>query len=323
MWILKESINLLKLTRMEHSVKVFAPASISNVGPGFDLMGFAIDEPGDVLIIRANASNSLKIINNTQYQIPEDPEVNVATVAVSSLLKAAGSGQGFDFCFETKIKPGSGIGSSAASCTAAVVGVNELLNNPFTKEELLPFAMEGETLASGSEHADNIAPALLGGFILIRSYDPIDIISLKYPENLFCTVVHPDIEIKTIESRKLIPKEFPVKTVLQQCGNIAGLVAGLTTSDYKLIGRSLDDSIAEPIRAGLIPGYLELKSKLHENGALGGNISGSGPAIFAFSDSQSSAEKVSAFMRKTFDKLGINNNVYISKVSKKGTRIID
>lgn len=308
---------------MEHSIKVFAPATISNVGPGFDLMGFAIEEPGDIIIIRVNASNSLKIINNTEYQIPEDPEKNVATVAAAALLKAAGLRQGFDFYFDAKIKPGSGIGSSAASSTAAVVGVNALLNNPFTKEELLPFAMEGEKLASGSTHADNIAPALLGGFILIRSYNPIDIISIKYPENLYCTVVHPDIEIKTSESRKLIPKEFPINTVLKQCGNIAGLIAGLTTYDYHLIGRSLNDSIAEPVRAGQIPGYYELKSKLHENGALGGNISGSGPAIFAFSDSKNNAERVAGFMRTTFDKLRIKNNVYISKISKKGTRIID
>lgn len=308
---------------MDHSVKVFAPATISNVGPGFDLMGFAIEEPGDIIIIRVNASNTLRIINNTLCQIPEDPEKNVATVAAAALLKAAGLRQGFDFYFETKINPGSGIGSSAASSAAAVVGVNALLNSPFTNDELIPFAMEGERLASGSTHADNIAPALLGGFILIRSYNPLDIISLKYPENLFCTVVHPDIEIKTSESRKLIPKEFPIKTVLQQCGNIAGLIAGLTTSDYQLIGRSLNDSIAEPIRAGLIPGYYELKSKLHENGALGGNISGSGPAIFALSDSQSNAKKVAGYMQRTFNKLGIKYNVYISKVSKKGTRVID
>ena len=308
---------------MKQSVKVFAPATISNVGPGFDLMGFAIEEPGDILIIRQNISGFLRIINNTPCQIPEDPKKNVATVSAAALLKAAGSGQGFDFYFETKINPGSGIGSSAASSAAAVVGVNALLNNPFTIDELLPFAMEGETLASGSEHADNIAPALLGGFILIRSYNPIDIISLKYPENLYCTVVHPDIEIKTSESRKLIPKEFPINMVLKQCGNIAGLIAGLTTSDYRLIGRTLDDSIAEPIRAGLIPGYHELKSKLHENGALGGNISGSGPAIFALSNSPGNANEVAGFMGKTFDNLGIKNNVYVSKVSDKGTRLID
>jgi homoserine kinase len=308
---------------MEHSVKIFAPATISNVGPGFDLLGFAVEEPGDIITIRTNNSNTLRIINNTQYNVPEDPEKNVATVAVSALLRAAVLKQGFDFYFETKIKPGSGIGSSAASCTAAVVGVNELLGCPFTREQLLPFAMEGENLASGSTHADNIAPALFGGFILIRSYNPVDIISLKYPENIFCTVVHPDLEIKTSESRKLIPNEFPLKTVLQQCGNLAGLIAGLNTSDYELIGRSLQDSIAEPIRGNLIPGYHEIKTKLHAKGAIGGNISGSGPAIFAFSDSKHNAGKVAAFMQSIYKKLGIKNDVYISKISQKGTRVID
>jgi homoserine kinase len=193
----------------------------------------------------------------------------------------------------------------------------------YKHEELLPFALEGEKLASGSIHADNVAPALLGGFILIRSYDPLDIIPVKYPENLFCIVVHPDIEIKTRESRQLIPKYLSIKTTIQQCGNIAGLIAGLNTSDYNLIGRCLDDAIAEPVRADAIPGYHELKSKLRDNGALGGNISGSGPSVFALASSRVNAEKVASFMRNFFNDLGIKNKVYISGISHQGTRMID
>jgi homoserine kinase len=308
---------------MKSSVRIFAPATISNVGPGFDLMGFALEQPGDIMVIARNDSGFIRIINNTSSDIPSDPEKNVASVAVNAFLETLGCKTGFDLIFEAKINPGSGIGSSAASCTAAVVGVNELLNRPFTQKELLPFAMKGEFLASGSIHADNVAPALLGGFILIRSYNPIDIIRIDAPVELICTVAHPDIQIKTSESRKLIPKDLPVKKVLEQCGNIAGLLAGLTTSDYPLIGRSLHDVIAEPVRSALIPGYLEIKSRLSETGALGGNISGSGPSVFALSDNPESARKAGALMNEVFTKNGLENKVYISKISRQGTRLID
>jgi homoserine kinase len=308
---------------MGRSVKVYAPATISNVGPGFDLLGFAIEEPGDSLIIRENTLGKHRIFNRSLYTIPEDPGKNVATVAAGALLKSLDSGQGFDFIFESKIAPGSGIGSSAASCTAAVTGINRLLSDPLSREELLPFALEGEKLASGSLHADNVAPALLGGFILIRSYQPLDIIRIRYPDELLCVVAHPDIEIKTSESRKLLPKELPVRTVLQQCGNIAGLIAGLNTSDFKLIGRALDDAIAEPVRAGSIPGYTELKEKFQEYGALGGNISGSGPSVFAFAVTSQNADRVAMLMKGIFDRLDLPNNVYTSRISSLGTRIID
>jgi len=308
---------------MKSSVKIFAPATISNVGPGFDLMGFALEQPGDIMIVKPNDTGHLRIINKTGSDIPLDPEKNVASVAVNALLEALGCRTGFDLFFETKINPGSGIGSSAASCTAAVVGVNEILNSPFSQKELLPFAMKGEFLASGSIHADNVAPALFGGFILIRTYNPIDIIRIDAPQELICTVCHPDIQIKTSESRKLIPKELPVKKALEQCGNIAGLIAGLTTADYPLIGRCLQDVIAEPVRAAFIPGYIEIKERLHETGALGGNISGSGPSVFALSDNPESARKAGALMHEVFEKAGLTNKVYISKISRQGTRLIE
>ncbi len=307
---------------MKKTVRVFAPATISNVGPGFDLMGFAIEQPGDILRIETNESGTIGIVNETDCCLPDDPEKNVASVAVRALLDDLHIDRGFDLIFEKKINPGSGIGSSAASCAAAVFGVNELLGRPLSVNELIPHALKGEFIASGSIHADNIAPALLGGFVLIRDYDPIDVIRLTAPDSLYCTVVHPDIEIRTSDSRRLIPPEMPLRKTLRQCGNIAGLVAGITTSDYGLIGRSLEDVIAEPVRAILIPGYLELKQKLIAEGALGANISGSGPSVFAFSRDRATAVKLAAIMAKAFNDLNFENMTYVSLISPQGTRLL-
>jgi homoserine kinase len=186
---------------MKSPVRIFAPATISNVGPGFDLMGFALEQPGDIMTVKTNDTGLIRIFNHSGADIPTDPDKNVASVAAKALLETLDCKTGFDLIFETKINPGSGIGSSAASCTAAVFGINELLDRPFTQEELLPFAMKGEFVASGSIHADNVAPALFGGFILIRSYDPIDLIRIDSPDKLICTIAHPDIVIRTSESR--------------------------------------------------------------------------------------------------------------------------
>jgi homoserine kinase len=308
---------------MNDSVRVYAPASVSNVGPGFDLMGFAMEEPGDVLTVRTNTQGNLRIVNNTPSSLPVDPSQNVATVAVKAMLARLESSRGFDLVFERKIKPGSGIGSSAASCTAAVFGVNELLGKPFSPEQLIEFALEGEFLASGSLHADNIAPAMLGGFVLIRSYEPLDIIQLPFPSDLICVVVHPDIEIKTAESRKLIPQNPGIRNTLIQCGNLAGLITGLITTDYALVSRSLHDAIAEPVRAHLIPGYFSLKQDLLDAGAIGANISGSGPSVFALTNRMETARKLSGLMELAFHSQGIACEVYISTISAHGTRSID
>lgn len=303
-------------------VRVFAPATVSNVGPGFDLMGFALEEPGDILRIRENDLQTLRIINESIIPLPSDPGKNVSGVAVDSLLKEIGSSQGLDIIFEKKIHPGSGIGSSAASCTAAVFGANELLGRPVSVLRLIDHALKGEFIASGSLHADNIAPAMLGGIVLIRSYHPIDLVQLKAPADLWCTVVHPQIEIRTSESRKLIPQNIPLRDALAQCGNIASLIAGITTCDYDLIGRSLEDRIAEPVRKGRIPGYESLKEKLKTAGILGMNISGSGPSLFAFSNSREVAEHASRIMKSEYEGLTIACDTYVSRVSEKGTRIL-
>lgn len=307
---------------MNKSITIFAPATVSNIGPGFDLMGFALDEPGDTLEVKLNQRTSHRILNESGIKIPEDPDLNVATVAINAMLKDLGSQLCFDLIFREKINPGSGIGSSAASCAAAVFGANILLGAGLSAQELIPYALAGEFIASGSTHADNVAPALLGNIVLIRSYDPFDLIRLEAPVNLYCTLVHPQIEIQTKESRKLIPGEIPLKDALAQAGNLASLVTGVLQSDFARIERSIEDRIAEPVRAELIPGYNELKKKLNAQGFRAVNISGSGPSVFALSASADDAGKIAELMSKHYTDLKILNNTYISRISKSGTKVI-
>lgn len=303
-------------------VTVFGPATVSNVGPGFDLLGFAMESPGDTLIVRRNGSGRLILRDDSGCNLPLDPSRNVAAVAASSMLDELGEHAGFDLIFTQKINPGSGVGSSAASCVAAVVGINELLGNPFDTEALIPFAMEGEKIASGDTHADNIAPALLGGITLIRGYDPIDIKHIPYPADLWCAVVHPELEIRTLESRQKIPREVPLKTALQQCGNLAGLVAGLTTSDYPLIRRSIRDVFAEPYRTQQLPDYERLRNVSLETGSLGTGLSGSGPSVFSLCRGEEMAILVGNQMQKHFTERDITAELYVSRISNVGCRII-
>jgi homoserine kinase len=307
---------------MQKEVKVFAPATVANVACGFDVLGFALNNPGDELRITFNDSGSLVLHNETPYELPLSPEKNVTAVALQSMLDALQSKQGFTITFLSKIMPGSGVGSSAASAAAGVFGANELLGRPFTRRQLVAFAMQGERAASGSAHADNVAPALMGGFTLIRSYTPLDIISIPNPP-VFATVVHPQIEVRTSDSRKILRQEVPIKKAVEQWGNVAGLVAGLFTSDYDLISRSLHDVIVEPVRALLIPEFYPIKQAAMDAGALGCSISGSGPSIFALSRDEATAQKVAQAMRHGFDHVDIENHTFISPVNKEGARIID
>ncbi len=303
-------------------IKVFGPATVSNVGPGFDLLGFALESPGDEMIIRKNSTGKLTLINETECNLPTDPEKNVAAVAASSLLRELGHPEGFDLVFTQKIHPGSGVGSSAASCVAAVVGINELLGSPFETAALIPYAMEGEKVASGSIHADNIAPALLGGVTLIRSYDPLDIKHIPYPDDLLCAVIHPQLEIKTAESRKLIPQTVPLETALKQCGNLAGLVAGLSSGDYPLIGRSVTDLFAEPYRTRQLPDFAALKESALDAGSVGTGLSGSGPSVFSLCRGEEMASGVGKVMKTHFTVRGIESRIYISRISQAGCKII-
>ena len=306
---------------MKTHVTVFCPATVSNVGPGFDLLGFALESPGDELMVRKNDSGTLVLVDESGSHLPLDPAKNVAAIAVNALLEETGHGEGFDLVFKQKIKPGSGIGSSAASCVAAVVGVNELLGSPFSTPELLPYAMEGEVAASGSYHADNIAPALLGGLTLIRGYDPLDIKHIPYPPDLFCVIVHPDMEFRTSEGRKVIPREVSLDSALIQAGNLAGLVAGLATSDYGLISRSIRDVFAEPYRTSKLPEFSKLKDACLDAGALGTGLSGSGPSVFSLCRGEEIAGDIAQRKRDHFNAHGIDCKTYVSPVSQAGCRI--
>lgn len=307
---------------MAEGVHIFSPATVANVGPGFDILGFAINLPGDEILVEKSQGADHIIIDRSGVGLPLDPDKNVATVAIDALLGSLGSQQKFQMTFLKKIAPGSGIGSSAASSAGAVYGANLLLGNPYRTEELVPFAMKGEERASGSAHADNVAPALLGGFVLVRSYKPLDIISIPGPEQIYCSVVYPEISIATVDSRKILKTTVSLEKTITQCGNVAGLVTGLITGDYRLISDSMHDVIAEPIRSFLIPEYDEVKKAALEAGALGCSISGSGPSIFALSKDEETAQRAGAKMAKVFASADIDSSVFVSCVNKQGIKLL-
>ncbi len=306
----------------KQEVKAFGPATVSNVGPGFDLLGFALEAPGDEMIIRKNHTGSLVLKDESGCNLPLDPEKNVAAVAATALLNEAGSSEGFDLVFTQKIPPGSGLGSSAASCVATVVGINELLGSPFETAALIPYALEGEKVSNGTIVADNIAPALLGGVTLIRGYDPLDIKHIPYPADLWCAVVHPRLEIKTLESRKLIPDTVPLQTALKQCGNLAGLVAGFATEDYPLITRSVTDQFAEPYRKHQLPEFDKLKNSALKAGSVGTGLSGSGPSVFSLCRGEEMAQLVGQIMHDHLSVRDIESKIYVSKISEAGCKIV-
>jgi homoserine kinase len=309
---------------MKKKITVFAPATVANLGCGFDAMGLAIDAPGDELTLEINTLKSLRIrkISGDQKKLSYDPLKNTASVAIQSLLETLEINQGFDIYLKKKMPLGSGLGSSAASAAAGAYAVNELLGRPFSKMELVRFAMAGEKIASGAAHADNAAPSLLGGIVLIRSYEPLEIISLPVPDKLLIVVVHPDVEVLTKNARAVLPKNIPMKDGIAQWSNTAALVAGLYSKDYELIGRAITDHVAEPYRAGLIPCFSEVKLAALSHGALGCSISGSGPSVFALCKGQKTAESIAKAMQKEFSKKKIKSVSYISGVNRKGVKSI-
>jgi len=303
-------------------IKIFCPATIANISCGFDVLGVALDSVGDEMIVRKVLEKGIRITKLTGQDLPLETNKNVAGVAGIALLEASDYDGGFEIEIYKKIKAGSGIGSSAASSTGAVWAMNELLGKPFSKIDLVKFAMEGERLASGVAHADNVAPALFGGFTLVRSYDPLDVIPIPSPNELYATVIHPQIEVKTSDSRSVLRTKITLAQGIKQWGNVGGLVAGLFTSDYDLIGRSLVDHIVEPIRSILIPGFDDVKSEAIKAGALGSGISGSGPSIFAFSKGADTAQKVAESMKEVYQEIGIDFDVHVSRVNVEGIRKI-
>lgn len=304
----------------QNEIKVFCPATVANISCGFDVLGVALDSVGDDMIVRKVPQKGIQITKISGQNLPKETLNNVAGVAGNAFLLAADYGGGFEIEINKKIKPGSGIGSSAASSAGAVWAMNYLLGNPFSKTELVKFAMEGERLASDVAHADNVAPALFGGFTLVRSYNPLDIVTIPAPSELYVTIIHPQIEIKTSDSRKILKTTISMETGIKQWGNVGGLVAGLFKEDYELIGRSLEDHIVEPIRSILIPGFDEVKKVSLEAGALGSGISGSGPSIFAFSKGEETALKVRKVMKSVYEKIGIAYEIHISKINMEGVK---
>lgn len=305
-----------------NEVKIFCPASVANVSCGFDVLGFCLDQIGDQMIIRKTAEKGIRITKIEGQDLPLEAHNNVAGVAGLALLEAHPSAFGFEIEIVKGIKAGSGIGSSAASSAGAVFGINELLGRPFTRGELIQFAMKGEELASGTPHADNVAPVLLGGFTLVRCSKEPDVIGLPSPSELYATILHPKVELKTSDARAVLKKNIMLEKAIQQWGNLAALVSGLYTNDYDLIGRSLVDVVIEPHRSALITGFQELKKAATDSGALGSGISGSGPSMFALSRGEDSAIRVGESMRQAFLKYSIEFELHISKINPKGIHII-
>lgn len=302
------------------TIKILAPASVANLVCGFDVLGMSLEDPADEMIMSLSGKPGITIVHEDAYGLPEAPEKNVAGAALMAMMKETDPSIGFALRVNKRIKPGSGLGSSAASAAGAVAGANALLDNKFSCEDLVRFAMSGEKLASGVKHADNIAPCLYGGITLIRSIHPLDIVQLSFPE-LYVTVVHPQIEVKTSDARQILRNEVLLKDAIKQWGNIAGLVAGFMKKDYELIGRSLEDVIIEPVRSILIPGFNEVKKRCKEAGALGGGISGSGPSVFMLSVEERTAKKIAHVMEQIYSHLGIEFKVYVTKIDTHGVRI--
>ena len=305
-----------------NEIKIFCPATIANLSCGFDVLGLCLETAGDEMIIRKSAEKGIRITKIMGADLPLETEKNVAGVSALAMLEAVETEFGFEIEIYKHIKAGSGIGSSAASSAGAVFGINELLGRPFTRKELVLFAMQGEKLASGNAHADNVAPALLGGFTLVRSSNPLDIIRIESPSELYATVVHPQIELKTSDARSVLKQTISLKSAIIQWGNVGGLIAGLYTKDYELIGRSLHDEIVEPLRSVLIPGFDLIKKTAYENGALGSGISGSGPSIFALSKGKETAEKIAKAMSAIYNEMNLPYEIHVSKVNPDGVRII-
>lgn len=303
------------------SIKVKSPATLSNLCCGFDILGMALEVPYDLIEIKKQSNPGISIRHIDEYGLSTDPTKNIAGVALQSLMNALNYQEGFEVIIEKKIKPGSGIGSSAASAAGVVVAANYLLGQPFTKQQLVSFAMDGEVLASGSRHADNLAPCIYGGLVLIRDTASLDIIEINTPP-LFITIIHPQIEIKTSYAREILPKEIPLKSAVTQWANVAGLITGFLNHDFSLISRSLTDIIVEPVRSKLIPGFDKAKSLALQAGALGGGISGSGPSLFMLSESETIANEVESKMKSVYDNLKIEYKSYVTTIAQNGVEII-
>jgi len=306
-----------------NEIKIFSPATVANVACGFDVLGFCLDSVGDEMVIRKTDKKGIHITKIENFDLPYETELNVAGVSALAMYHAIDVDFGFEIEIYKNIKPGSGIGSSAASAVGSVFGMNELLGKPFNKTQLTEFAIKGEAIASKCEHADNLAPALFGGFTLVKSIAPVQILEIPSPNDLYASIIHPQIEIKTSESRAILPKEVALSKAIQQWANLGSLVHALHTSDYELIRDSLKDVIVEPYRSQLIPHFNEVKEAVLKADALGAGISGSGPSIFSLSKSLETANKVKETMQSVYSKTDIDFDIHVSKINTEGVKIIE
>jgi homoserine kinase len=310
---------------MKDSIKVFAPATVANVVCGFDVLGFAVNEPGDEVIMRRTDKPGISInkITGDNGRLPLDPAKNTVSVSVQHYLQSIGrTDMGLDIELHKKMPIGSGLGSSSASTVAGLYAAKTLLGDETDAVKLLPFAMKGEEMACGHGHADNVAPALLGGFVLIRSYEPLDIVRLPHPKELYCAIVFPDVDVPTREARQIIRDKIQMKDAVTQWGNIAGLVSGLFINDIDLIGRSMKDILVEPVRSMLIPDFYKMREMAMGMGAVSFGISGSGPSVFAFTRDEESARQIAQKLQQHLAGAGIGSNKYVSDINDKGPKVI-
>ncbi|HVW13409.1 MAG TPA: homoserine kinase [Mucilaginibacter sp.] len=310
---------------MKESIKVFAPATVANVVCGFDVLGFAVNEPGDEVIMRMTDKPGITIskITGDNGRLPLDSKRNTVSVSVEHYLKSINRTEvGFDIELHKKMPIGSGLGSSSASTVAGLFAAKTLLGDETDPVKLLPFARKGEEMACGHGHADNVAPALLGGFVLIRSYDPLDVVKLPHPKGLHCAIVFPDVDVPTREARQIIRNKIQMKDAVTQWGNIAGLVSGLFMNDIDLIGRSMHDVIVEPTRSILIPDFYKMRDMAMGLGAVSFGISGSGPSVFAFTPDKETANKITQTLSEHLSKLNINSFTYQSSINDQGPKVL-
>ena len=305
-----------------NEIKIFSPATVANVACGYDVLGFCLDAVGDEMLIRKVDKKGIRITKIEGFDLPFKTELNVAGVSALAMYETLQPDCGFEIEIYKNIKPGSGIGSSAASAVGSVFGMNALLGSPYNKTELTQFAMKGEALASKCEHADNLAPALFGGFTLVKSLSPLEILEIPSPDNLYATIIHPQIEIKTADSRAILPKEVKLQEAIVQWANFGSLIHSLHTNNYQLMKRSLHDAIIEPHRSKLIPFYKEVKQAALNAGALGTNISGSGPSIFSLCKGIETATLVSDAIKKVYLSTGIKFDIHISKINIEGIKVL-
>jgi homoserine kinase len=307
------------------SVSVFAPATVANVVCGFDVLGFAVNEPGDEVIMRITDKPGITIskITGDDGRLPLNPAKNTVSVSVQHYLQSIDRTDiGLDIELHKKMPIGSGLGSSSASTVAGLFAIKTLLDDDTDPSTLLPFAMKGEEMACGHGHADNVAPALLGGFVLIRSYDPLDVVRLPHPPGLWCAIVFPDVDVPTREARQIIRNKILMKDAVTQWGNIAGLVSGLFMQDIDLIGRSMKDVLVEPVRSMLIPDFYVMREMAMELGAVSFGISGSGPSVFAFTRNEETAKRITHKLQQHLTSIKIGSNGYVSTINDKGPRVI-